>query len=121
MDSIRTPTVDNVVLERFVPPTSADDTPRKQRLVGQLHLVRHHLFFAPRSSSSATTEEIWIPYPTIARLTRLSQSVDGLWPLLLRTKTFESYLLLFEKEKEGGAEDVWKSVKDCAVLCEHAV
>jgi hypothetical protein len=37
------------------------------------------------------------------------------YPLQIRTRTFHSYVLGFEKAMEGGAEDVWLSVKDCAV------
>ena len=124
MDKIRISTVDNVVLERYVPPPSdtLDARPNKQRLTGQLHLVQHHLFFSPAAcSSTSQTEEIWIPYPAINLLTRLPQSIEGLYPLRLRTRTFESYLLLFEKDREGGAEDVWLSIKDCAVASRLAV
>jgi myotubularin-related protein 6/7/8 len=38
-----------------------------------------------------------------------------LYPLQIRTRNFESYVLYFERDREGGAEDVWQSVKDCAV------
>ncbi|ORX34963.1 protein-tyrosine phosphatase-like protein [Kockovaella imperatae] len=118
MDKLRVSTVDNVILERYVPPPidALDDKPKKQRLTGQLHLVQHHLFFSPRASSSTSQpEEIWIPYPAINLLTRLPQSIEGLYPLKLRTRTFETFLFLFEKDREGGAEDVWTSIKDCAV------
>ena len=120
MDAIRVAKVDNVLLERPLPPNPPDTTTSsRQRLTGTLHLTPHHLIFSPTSSSIATTStEIWIPYPTITLLTRLPQSIQGLYPLQIRTRTFESYVLLFEKDREGGAEDVWQSVKDCAVASE---
>lgn len=31
---------------------------------------------------------------------------------------FDTYVILFERDREGGAEDVWQSVKDCAVASE---
>jgi myotubularin-related protein 6/7/8 len=48
-------------------------------------------------------------------LTRLPATIQGLYPLQIRTRNFESYVLYFERDREGGAEDVWQSVKDCAV------
>ena len=127
MDDIRVARVDDLVLERLVPPESPNGVPVRQRLTGTLHLTPHHLFFSPSSqdpSSSASApaklDEIWIPYPSITLLTRLPQNIHGLYPLQIRTRTFDSFLLLFSKPLEGGAEDVWQSVKDCAVACEFA-
>lgn len=121
MDGIRVTKVDNVILERLVPaipPSTA--APTKQRLTGTLHLTPHHLFFTPTAQDNGDSagSEIWIPYPTIILLTRLPQSIQGLYPLQIRTRTFEGYILLFERDRNGGAEDVWQSVKDCAVACE---
>lgn len=124
MDAIRVAKVDNVVLERPIPPLTKDGVPTRSRQTGTLHLTPHHLIFSPpldtasTSSETASTSEIWIPYPTITLLTRLPQSIAGLYPLQIRTRTFGSYVLLFEKDRQGGAEDVWQSVKDCAVASE---
>ena len=121
MDAIRVAKVDNVIIERHIPPSSSDGSATVQSLTGTLHLTPHHLIFSPSSSSLAgLTEEIWIPYPIITLLTRLPQNIQGLYPLQIRTRTFESCVLLFERDREGGAEDVWQSVKDCAVACESS-
>ena len=120
MDVIRVAKVDSVSLERLISPQAPDATPTRQRVTGTLHLTPHHLIFSPTSTStSPASEEVWIPYPTITLLTRLPQSIQGLYPLQIRTRTFESYVLLFEKDREGGAEDVWQSVKDCAVAGDY--
>ncbi|KAL7419126.1 phosphatidylinositol-3-phosphatase ymr1 [Cryptotrichosporon argae] len=121
MDSIRVARVSPVVLDRLelrdpaLPPT-------KQRVHGDLHLTPHHLIFIPSPSgpgpSAAARDppaEVWIPYPTITRLQRLPQALDGLYPLQIGTKTFDDYTLWFQRDREGGAEDVWQSVKSCAV------
>lgn len=122
MDAIRVAKVDSVILERPLPPSPPETGPSKQRLTGTLHLTPHHLIFSPTSySSTSTSEEIWIPYSTITLLTRLPQSIQGLYPLQIYTRTFESYVLLFERDRERGAEDVWQSVKDCAVACKQLI
>lgn len=72
----------------------------------------------PIPQAEAAAKEIWVPYPTINVLQRLPQSPSGRYPLLVGTKTFDTYTLLFERDREGGAEDVWQSVKDCAVARE---
>lgn len=123
--------VERVVLERTT------DTPPHTRVQveGTLHLTPHHLIFRPSaatpasptaSSSSAppipeaetSASEVWVPYPTINVLQRLPQSAGGKYPLRVGTKTFDTYTLMFEKDREGGAEDVWQSVRDCAVARE---
>lgn len=92
-------------------------------------MTPHHLIFRPSASaspdpgSSAITpaastsaeEEVWISYPSITLFTRLPQTFAGKYPVQIRTRTFEGYVLGFDKAMEGGAEDVWLSVKDCAV------
>jgi len=67
------------------------------------------------------SKEVWIPYPTINVLQRLPQAPSGRYPLLVGTKTFDTYTFLFERDREGGAEDVWQSVRDCAVTRECQV
>lgn len=131
MDAIRVTKVERVQLDQFVQPTSPDASVSKQRLAITLHLTPHHLIFSPSPDGSATTktrstldprettDEIWVPYPTITLLTRLPQTIKGLYPLQIRTRNFESYVLSFERDREGGAEDVWQSVKDCAVSGAH--
>jgi hypothetical protein len=122
MDAIRVARVDGVTLERTLPPSPDDPAarPSPQRLSGTLHLTPHHLIFSPMpsSASSSASKEIWIAYPSITLLQRLPQSISGLYPLQVYTRMFESYVLLFPSDRERGAEDVWQSVKDCAVTCE---
>jgi hypothetical protein len=129
MDAIRVAKVERVQLDRFIAPTSSSShtSVTKQRLTITLHLTPHHLIFSPSPEYSEltkstsildprnTTDEIWVPYPSITLLTRLPQTINGLYPLQIRTRNFESYVLSFEKDRDGGAEDVWQSVKDCAV------
>ena len=127
MDAIRVAKVENVQLDRYIPPSSPSSQVTRQRISITLHLTPHHLIFSPlptdseltrsRSKQDPTqeTDEIWVPYPSITLLTRLPQTLQGLYPLQIRTRSFESYVLSFEKDRDGGAEDVWQSVKDCAV------
>lgn len=118
MDNIRIAKVDNVTLDRLVPPSSSSSsfsTPTPLRQTGTLHLTPHHLIFHASQPSSEEIEEVWISYPSITLLTRLPQTFAGKYPLQIRTRSFESYVLGFERAMEGGAEDVWLSVKDCAV------
>ena len=115
MDSIRVAKVDNVILER---PSRPPDTTVRQKSHGALHLTPHHLIFSPSATTSVDTAEIWIPYPSITLCTRLPQALNGLYPLQVHTRMFDSYVLLFEKDRDGGAEDVWQSVRDCAVASE---
>ncbi|WVQ82625.1 hypothetical protein IAT38_004757 [Cryptococcus sp. DSM 104549] len=114
MDALRVARVDNIAFQYLLPPSSPDGKPTHQRLTGDIHLTPHHLIFSQTASSTDTTE-IWIPYPTITLLTRLPQDIHGLYPLQVETKTFESYTILFTRDRDGGAEDVWQSVKDCAL------
>jgi myotubularin-related protein 6/7/8 len=127
MDAIRVAKVENVQLDRYIPPTTSSSSVTKQRITITLHLTPHHLIFSPLPSYSdltrsksiqdptQETDEIWVPYPSITLLTRLPQTIAGLYPLQIRTRNFESYVLSFERDRDGGAEDVWQSVKDCAV------
>ncbi|KAK8844653.1 hypothetical protein IAR55_006500 [Kwoniella newhampshirensis] len=115
MDSLRVTKVDDVVLEYFTPPSDPQGRPIRQRRTGTLHLTAHHLIFSQTATSHASEPEVWIPYPCITLLTRLPQSIHGLYPIQVETTTFDSYVLLFDNDREGGAEDVWQSVKDCAV------
>lgn len=128
MDSIRVAKVDNVTLERFEQPQRADGTPSRVRQTGTVHLTPHHLIFSPSNSdpsSSASggssTAELWVSYPAITLFTRLPQTIHGLYPLQIRTRTFDSFVLYFDKDRDGGAEDVWQSVKDCAVASKYSV
>lgn len=128
MDGLRVAKVERVVLEG----TSRCPPHDRIWVQGTLHLTPHHLFFSPDAAANAaassvekpgptsaeSSDEIWVPYPTINVLQRLPQSAAGKYPLLVGTKTFDTYTLLFEKWGEGGAEDVWFSVRDCAVTRE---
>lgn len=118
MDALRVARVDGVTIQYFHPPTAPDQKPIPRTQIGQLHLTPHHLIFS-HTPSTAYKPEIWIPYPLITRLTRLPQTLNGLYPLQVETKTFESYVLLFTNDRDGGAEEVWQSVKDCSVKCKY--
>ncbi len=54
-----------------------------------------------------------IPYPLIALVTRLPQTLLGKSPITIRTRTFETITLSFKVEQE--ASDVFDSVKDLTV------
>lgn len=123
MDNLRVAKVDNVILDRLIPPPldQPSATPTRDRLSGTLHLTPHHLIFSPLPTSepgpSTPQSEIWIPYPSITGLTRQPQTFQGKYPLEIRTRSFETFTLTSDKAMEGGAEDVWLSVKNCAVAC----
>ena len=123
MDAIRVARVESVIVEWSPSHTSSGSAPSRERLTGTLHLTPHHLIFSPNTSSTKSDgDEIWIPYPSVIQFTRLPQNIQGLYPVQIRTKTFEDYLLLFETDINGGAEDVWQSVKNCAIAskcCSH--
>jgi len=118
MDRIRVAKVDNVTLTRLVPSSEnvVDVTPSLQQLAGTLHLTPHHLIFSPISTSTSTFET-WVAYPTITLMTRLPQSIRGQYPVQVRTRLFEDYTLSFDSDRD--ADDVWQSVRDCAVICEQ--
>jgi hypothetical protein len=122
MDALKVTKVHSVLLDRI--PYTADKVTshRKERLSGTLHLTTHHLFFSPDQSTSASNlpAELWVDYPSISLLNRLPQTIGGLYPLQVRTKAFDSWILLFNKERDGGAEDVWQSIRDCAIKCEDS-
>ncbi|WOO83038.1 Phosphoinositide 3-phosphatase [Vanrija pseudolonga] len=119
MDAIKVAKVERVILER------ADPAPPHERTQheGTLHLTPHHLLFCPTppAHSEEELDEVWIPYPTVNRLQRLplvpsgDKPTSGRFPLVVGTKTFDNYILYFTRDREGGAEDVWQSVRDCAV------
>lgn len=134
MDALRVAKVERVVLVR----TSREPPHTRIRATGTLHLTPHHLFFSPTpvasgsedagdadddAAEAAAADEIWVPYPTIIMCQRLPQVAPGLtdaslFPLQVDTKTFDLYTFYFERDREGGAEDVWASVRDCAVARE---
>ncbi|WVQ94263.1 hypothetical protein IAU59_001342 [Kwoniella sp. CBS 9459] len=131
MESLRVARVDNVQLDQYLPPSSfsspsppstssssssrSTSLPARHRRTGTLHVTPHHLIFSETSSSKASEPEIWIPYPSITLMTRLPQNIQGLYPVRIETRSFDNYVMSFEKDREGGAEDVWQSVKDSAV------
>ncbi|OCF43114.1 myotubularin [Kwoniella heveanensis CBS 569] len=125
MDSLRVARVDHVQLDQYLPPITASSAsssastpstkPTRHRRTGTLHLTPHHLIFSETSTSKASEPEIWIPYPSITLMTRLPQNIQGLYPVRIETRYFNNYIMSFEKDREGGAEDVWQSVKDSAV------
>jgi myotubularin-related protein 6/7/8 len=120
MDKIRIAKVDNVTLTHSVLPSgdAIDDTPFVQELAGTLHLTPHHLIFSP-TSTSTSIKETWVAYPTITLMTRLPQSIRGQYPVQVRTRLFNHYTLSFDSDRD--ADDVWQSVKDCAVTCKRCL
>ena len=54
-----------------------------------------------------------VPYPLIALVTRLPQTLSGQCPINFRCRTFESFSLFFDREDE--ALDVFESVKELTV------
>ncbi|KAI0934675.1 hypothetical protein AcV5_006441 [Taiwanofungus camphoratus] len=79
-------------------------------LSGTLHLTAHHLIF---HYDDEAREEMWVPYPLISLVTRLPLTLQGLCPLTIRTRTFETFSLLFPTESD--AVDVFDSVKELTV------
>ncbi|THH28927.1 hypothetical protein EUX98_g5268 [Antrodiella citrinella] len=77
---------------------------------GTIHLTTHHLIF--RYDDSAK-DEMWVPYPLVSLVTRLPQTMYGLSPLTIRTRTFETFTLTFKSEKE--VSDVFESIKELTV------
>ncbi|KAF9651518.1 phosphatases II [Thelephora ganbajun] len=99
MDKIRIAKVEKVVCSKL-----------NGSNVCTLHLTAHHLIFRYEDEKM---EEMWVPYPLISLVTRLPQTLTGKSPLTIRTRTFESLLLSFEKDAE--ALDVFESVKELTV------
>ncbi|THH16496.1 hypothetical protein EW146_g4156 [Bondarzewia mesenterica] len=99
MDSLRITKVENILCTK---PSKAYS--------GTLHLTAHHLIF---SSNDGVESEMWIPYPLIALVTRLPQTLSGQSPIAFRCRTFESFSLSFDKDNE--AVDVFESVKELTV------
>ena len=56
---------------------------------------------------------VQVPYPLIALVTRLPQTLSGQCPINFRCRTFESFSLFFDREDE--ALDVFESVKELTV------
>jgi len=64
----------------------------------------------------AQLNALQIPYPLIALVTRLPQTLHGENPITIQTRTFETLSLSFGKETE--AIDVFESVKELTVARE---
>ncbi|TCD70246.1 hypothetical protein EIP91_004147 [Steccherinum ochraceum] len=79
-------------------------------LRGTIHLTTHHLIFRYDDTSK---EEMWVPYPLVSLVTRLPQTIHGLSPLTIRSRTFETFTLSFKLEKD--AIDVFESMKGLTV------
>ncbi|EKM55086.1 uncharacterized protein PHACADRAFT_208612 [Phanerochaete carnosa HHB-10118-sp] len=77
---------------------------------GTIHLTAHHLIFA---YDEIGKEEMWVPYPLIALVNRMPQTIQGRSPVAFRTRTFETFTLSFKQESD--AIDVFDSVKDLTV------
>lgn len=56
-----------------------------------------------------------VPYPLISLVTRLPQTLDGKSPLIVHTRTFETFSLSFRAERS--AADVFDSIKELTVAC----
>ncbi|KAF9514462.1 hypothetical protein BS47DRAFT_872004 [Hydnum rufescens UP504] len=81
------------------------------RVEGTLHLTAHHLIFKHPDPSG--DQEIWVPYPLISTVVRLPLSLYGQSPIAFRTRTFEYFTLVFNKDRD--AYDVFESVKELTV------
>ncbi|KAG6817807.1 hypothetical protein H0H87_003215 [Tephrocybe sp. NHM501043] len=77
---------------------------------GTIHLTAHHLIF--RYDEEAE-QEMWVPYPIISLVTCPPQTLQGQYPVNFHTRTFETFSLVFLKDKE--ATDVFESVKELTV------
>ncbi|KAH8106892.1 phosphatases II [Cristinia sonorae] len=99
MDAIRVARVEDVFCSK------AGNTLR-----GTVHLTTHHLIFRYDESEK---DEMWVPYPLVSLVTRLPQTMYGLNPLTIRTRTFETFTLSFKSEKD--IIDVFESVKELTV------
>ncbi|KIM65373.1 hypothetical protein SCLCIDRAFT_1212543 [Scleroderma citrinum Foug A] len=77
---------------------------------GSLHLTAHHLIFR---YEDAGQEELWVPYPLISLVLQLPQTLQGQSPLTFHTRTFETFSLLFDIDRD--AADVFESVKELTV------
>ncbi|KAL0946768.1 hypothetical protein HGRIS_012943 [Hohenbuehelia grisea] len=99
MDSIRVPKVEGVAC------TKAGTTS-----LGTLHLTAHHLIF---KYDDTKLEEMWVPYPLISQVNRQPQTLRGQCPLTLHCRTFESFSLAFDNDRN--ASDVFDSVKELTV------
>ncbi|CAL1705304.1 unnamed protein product [Somion occarium] len=100
MDAIRVPKVPDVLCSKSGSTSS-----------GTLHLTTHHLIFVYDDS---TKEEMWAPYPLISLVTRLPQTLSGLYPLTVHTRTFETFTLSFKALQD--AVDVFESIKELTVV-----
>ena len=65
-------------------------------------------------SEITATPVLQVPYPLISLVTRLPQTLSGLYPLTTRTRTFETISLSFKVLQE--AIDVFDSVKELTVV-----
>ncbi|KAG8934588.1 hypothetical protein FRC02_009668 [Tulasnella sp. 418] len=104
MDKIKVPKVERVQCIR----------PQSQ-VYGTIHLTTHHLIFNFEEGENAQTdEEMWVPYPLISSVVRLPQTLQGHARLAFRTRTFETFTLVFGKDSE--ATDVFESVRELTVV-----
>jgi len=110
---------------------------------GVLHLTLHHMIFAAEGEEeiwvssrepdkrdrpcllfqadlflllSTSSSILQTAYPLINLVTRLPQTFNGLSPLCIRTRTFETFTLSFFVDQRCG--DVFETVKDLTVARE---
>lgn len=57
-----------------------------------------------------------MPYPLISLVLQLPQTLQGQSPLTFHTRTFETFSLLFDIDRD--AADVFESVKELTVCSE---
>lgn len=104
---------------------------------GAIHLTAHHLIFHTDNHdldaeiwvSSLLPTSLWVslfkekcwrynnvevPYPIIALVTRMPQTLQGLCPLAVRCRNFENFVLSFPREQD--ALDVFESIKELTVI-----
>ncbi|KAI0823554.1 phosphatases II [Trametes gibbosa] len=77
---------------------------------GTLHLTAHHAIFHYDGEGK---EEMWVPYPLISLVSRMSMTLQGQCPLTIHTRTFETIFMTFVTEQD--AVDVFESVKELTV------
>lgn len=58
-----------------------------------------------------------VPYPLISTVVRLPLSLHGQSPIAFRSRTFEYFTLTFTRDRD--ALDVFESIKELTVACEH--
>jgi len=119
-------------LERFTLPLTISSSRRtrmtrvKRGYVKPSNYARrswYHYALEPTSQCYTTPGytvncELQVPYPLVTMCTRLPQGLQGLTPLLVRTRIFE--VLTFSFNKEVDAFNVFETVRELTVAGMHS-